>query len=183
MSNNDNVIKKKLMFVKGEDYYFMTYNIFLLLNALNCKNENKVFKDFRKLAFLIDFVADRNLIFLIEKYKDRVCVNLQEKERVYRSYSEGVVRVKQILKLIMALEKRNMIHLVKDDNKTKNIVNIWIEENVQVKELLGNELFILENENIKMLNKIIPGIGRLSIETLLAKLYKNFGITSWEISL
>ena len=40
---NKEYVKKLLMFIKGEDFYFLTYNILLILKSFNCI-EDKMLK-------------------------------------------------------------------------------------------------------------------------------------------
>lgn len=48
--------KKRLMFVTHDDFYFLTYNLILVLSALECTSKDKVFTDLKKIAYLIDLI-------------------------------------------------------------------------------------------------------------------------------
>ena len=50
--------KKRMMFIQREDYNFLTYNFLILLNELNCVSEDKRFNDFRKIAYLVEFISN-----------------------------------------------------------------------------------------------------------------------------
>ena len=51
--------KKRMMFIQKEDYNFLAYNLLIFLNTLGCTDEGKKFRDFRKVAYLIDFINTR----------------------------------------------------------------------------------------------------------------------------
>ena len=53
---NKTFAKKRMMFIQKEDYNFLTYNLLILLYSLNCISESKRFRDFRKVAYLVDFI-------------------------------------------------------------------------------------------------------------------------------
>lgn len=58
-------IRKRLMYVTQEDFYFLTYCLLLILKQIGCTKEDKLFKDIRKLAFCVDLVSDSELILLL----------------------------------------------------------------------------------------------------------------------
>lgn len=56
-------IKKKIMFIKEEDYYFLTYNLLILLDVFKCHNEKTGFKFYQKIAYLIDFISYTHIAY------------------------------------------------------------------------------------------------------------------------
>ena len=57
MNINDLSVKKRIMFIKDEDYYFLTYHIFIILDWFNCYSKENLFVDCRKLPYLIYFLS------------------------------------------------------------------------------------------------------------------------------
>ncbi len=169
--------KKRLMFIKGEDFYFLTYNIIILLKTLDCTSESKTFKDYRKLAFLIDFIADWNLLNILLVYPNGRSVNFRDKESLTRSYSSGLVRMNEILKLLLALEKKGIVGLTK--NQTNGNLDVFLQKKSIPKEMFENEIFKFELDNTLMLKKNFNRISSNKLETILTTFYYNFGITKW----
>ncbi|MFY0684041.1 MAG: hypothetical protein JXR20_05770 [Balneola sp.] len=173
-------IKKRLMFVKGEDYYFITYNLLLLLNELKCwKSRNKVLQDVRKISFLIDFVADENLCFIIEKYEDRNDINKFDRAKLSKIYTNGLLRLEGLNRLLFSLEKNKMIELTK--NKSRNAIDISLLDNEKLKRFIKQSSFTVERENAIILRKNIGHLTSSTFETTLNKLFTNYGVSTWQI--
>lgn len=165
------------MFIKGEDFYFLTYHILILLDLLGCTSENKRFKDYRKLAFLIDFVSDYNLVRIIQNQNNITMLHSIDRELLIRSYTNGLVRSSEIIKLIFALEKKDIIRLYKDSNS--NQLDIYLNKESLPADLLDNTIFKIELTNLINLKSSVNRIPGLKLETLLEKLFYNYGITKW----
>lgn len=177
---NSNTIsddKKRIMFIKGEDFYFLTYNILLILKALNCNSEDRTFKDYRKLAFLIDFVSNWNILNILLANVNGKHLNYADRETLTRSYSSGMLRMNEIIKLLFALEKKELLHLVK--NRSNGHLDIYLNDKPLPSDLFDKDLFKIELNNINLLKANISRLSTLKLETLLERLYYNYGITKW----
>lgn len=173
--------KKRLMFITGEDFYFLTYNILLLLKALNCDGKRQ-FKDHRKLAYLIDFVANENLIDIVEtysKYPNRK-MNSFDKELLIQAWSNGLVREKLINRLLQALEKKGLIGINRRNNKT--FLDVWYMPNETTKKFFKEGIFEIENNNAKKLTKVIKRLSNSTFEKTIEKLFTQFGINNYGLS-
>jgi len=169
--------KKRLMFIKGEDFYFLTYNIIIMLKALGCNGPDKTFKDYRKLAFLVDFVSDWSLLNILRSYPSGQYLNYRDKEALTRSYSSGLVRINEILKLLFALEKKGLIGIEK--NTVNSQLDVYLKEEVVPTSLFENSTFKLETDNANMLKRVVQRLSVIKLETLLSALYYDHGITKW----
>lgn len=169
--------KKRLMFIKGEDFYFLTYNILILLDLFGCTSENKRFKDYRKLAFLVDFVSDYNLVKIIQNQNNITLLHSIDRELLIRSYTNGLVRSSEIIKLIFALEKKGILGLYKDSNS--NQLDIYMIKESLPADLFDSNIFKIEFANLINLKASVNRISGLKLETLLEKLFYNYGITKW----
>jgi hypothetical protein len=172
-------VKKRLMFVKGEDFYFLSYNILIILDLLGCYSSIKKFKDYRKLAFLIDFVADYNLANIISRNENHNQLNSLDRELLMRTYSNGMIRLNQIIRLLFTLEKRGLIQLEKD--ATSSIVDVSLQKQMIPENLFDTELFQSELNNSIFLKNNIKRLSSLTLETTLQKLFDNYGITRWAV--
>lgn len=167
--------KKKLMFVTGEDFYFLTYNILLFLKELNCDGENRKFKDYRKLAFLVDFISDRDLIKILSKNKGKgTILNKEDRRAIINAWSNGIVRVKLLARLLYALEQKGLIGMEKDS--TRKSVTVWYKRNERTKQFFKENVFEIEKGNAKSLTGIIQRLSNMTLETLEEKVFHNYGI-------
>lgn len=61
MMNKENA-RRRIMFIQQEDYNFLAYNFMLVLIASDCNSASKSFHDFRKIAYLIEFISTNRSI-------------------------------------------------------------------------------------------------------------------------
>lgn len=179
MQHNEN--KKKLMFVTGEDFYFLTYNILLLLKELKCNGQTRKFKDYRKLAFLIDFISDSDLIKILRKYQEKGFIyNDDDKELMITAWSNGLVRTKLLARLLYALEQRDLVGLEKDSKR--QTITVWYKKNLKTSKFFKENVFSIEQQNAKSLSKLIQRLSSITFDTLENKLFIQYGINTHGIS-
>jgi hypothetical protein len=184
--------KKRLMFLTGEDYYFFTYSLLLLLKTLECKN-GKYFKDYRKLPFLIEIINDDNLIFIIaprsvngdeqiDESADEVAnrqLNSIDKEYLFRSYSVGMARRSEILKILFTLEKSGYVTLRKGDHEFE--IDVCINTNSIPAAFFDKKVFAHEIANTLKLKSIVKRLSALTFKTMIEKIYDRHGIKTWTL--
>lgn len=159
--------KKRLMYIQREDYNFLTYNILLVLNQFNAKSENTKFKDFRKIAYLVDFI---NLNPDFERY---------DQNELAKIYSQAQLKKKLISHLLIILKNREFIGL--SINHIHQSFDLWIiEENVP-EGFLNKELFEKEIENIKILQTKISRLKGITVKTMVDTIFTNNNIITWEV--
>lgn len=170
--------KKRMMFIKDEDYNFLAYNIFIILNGLGCTMGKSKLKDHRKLSFLIDFVANGKLIDIIEKSNRSKTINDVDREILNHSYTNAVLRIKIINQLIFTLNNENIIEV---SEKGLERVNISLKKNNVDKEFFTGDLFKIERNNFKRLKKELQRITIIDLSNMLNQLYYNHGILDEQI--
>lgn len=166
---------KRLSFIKAEDIFFIIYNTLIFLDNLQCNSEKKIFKDWRKLVFIIYLVNDKRSIEILKECS-RGVLNDQFTKELKRIYIEGAQNKNLVKYILLLLEKKKLICLVKG----KVELDVYLLENDEVKKFIKNELFDDEKENIKELRELFPKIRILSYKTLLEKIFKNNGVEIWE---
>lgn len=171
--------KKRLMFVKGEDFYFITYNILLLLNALRCDGPSRPFKDHRRLAFLIDFVADPRLTAIINRRRliPARSVHPRDRHELVRAYSNGSGRIHLVTRLVWAMETKGLVSIMRGDKAVAANVTL-VPEKVPA-DFLGSELYEQERQNISALTTLMPKLRTSSLETTLDVLFRQQGVPTW----
>lgn len=170
-------VKKRLMYLPGEDFYVFCYTALIVLDYLSCK-DGRYFKDYRKLAFLIEFIKDEKLNYIISNTHDK-SLNPIDKEYLFSSYSAGLGRRSEMLKLLFTLEKKNYLILNKGDKKS--LVNVSLNNEAIPKEFFDKKFFLREYHNIDIFTQCVKKLSTLKLETMLNRIYEQNGITTWAI--
>lgn len=160
------------MFSKGNDLYFIAYNLLVILYVLQCTGERK-FKDYRKLAFLINFVSASDLIYIINS--DNFNKNQIDKQKLEKVYSDGLIGMNELKRLVFVLEKRGIISIEK--NKLNN--DIWLNMKNIPEDFFDKEVFGYEIENTQSLKSAIKRMNTLSLSNFLDKVFSKFDVDTW----
>jgi hypothetical protein len=101
--------KKNLMFISSDDFYLITYSIIIILDCLGC-TKGREFKDYRKLSFIIELINNKRNILILEAIPiERLHKN--DKDFLFQSYTNGLAKRSEILKILFTLEKRGYVSL------------------------------------------------------------------------
>ncbi len=179
MENTSNSVKKRLMFVKGEDFYFLTYNIILILIYFGCNGKPRKFKDYRKLGILIELISHRDIITILHKYQGSKIQNMQDRQKVARVYSSALIKTKLLPRLLFALEKKGIVELEKDS--TRKTISLWFTDKVQNENFYSESLFKSEQQNLESLSTVVKRVSSIKYDTFVKTLFKSSGITKWDI--
>ncbi len=174
-------VKKRMMFIKEEDYNFLTYNIFIILNGLGCTAQKGVsMKDHRKLSFLIDFISDSRLIDILgsDSMKKSNKFNELDRELLNQSYTNSLLRIKTINQLIFTLSNEGYIIVT---NKKLDKLSITLNKDKIENDFFRGGLFSIERGNIKRLKNLVKRITILDIKNMLNELYYNYGVLDEQI--
>lgn len=164
---NRKFAKKRMMFIQREDYNFLTYNFLILLNELDCVSENKKFNDFRKIAYLVEFISNN---IAIEEYTEIELSNI---------YLRAQLKKKLLSHLIITLKNKQYLEI--SLNTTHRTLDVWINKEKMPDDFFNGEYFSQEISNIQKLKKFAKISPRQTLKTMIDVLYKNRGILTWEI--
>lgn len=167
MTKNRKSAKKRMMFIQREDYNFLTYNFLILLNELNCVSEVRKFNDFRKIAYLIEFISNN---IDIEKYTEIELSNI---------YLRAQLKKKLLSHLILTLKNKQYLGI--SLNTTHRTLDVWINKEKIPDDFFNREYFFQEISNIQKLKKFARVSSRQTLKTMVDKLYKDRGVLTWEI--
>lgn len=175
--------KKNLMFLAGEDFYYFTYSILVILDLLGCK-EGRYFKDYRKLPFILDFISDNNLIYILKSSEAKGeatnrQLNRLDKEYMFKSYATGTARRSEILKLLFTLERKGYVSLEKAGLQAA--VNVSLNAESLPPEFLDRSMFEKEYRNAEQFRVIVKRLATLTLETMLKKIYDDKGVKTWAL--
>jgi len=159
--------KKRIMFIQKEDYNFLTYNLLILLYVLDCSNESKRFRDFRKIAYLIEFI---NSGANIEKYSKFELANI---------YSKSQLKKQLLSHLLLVLKNHNFIDI--SINKLHNSFDVWLKKDNIPADFFNLELFKSELNNIEELKQRVNSLKTITAKTLVNDIFSSHNIITWEI--
>lgn len=170
-------VKRKMMFIKGEDFYYLTYNILILLHCFECYKPEKAFKDHRKLTYLIELMSDSNLLeCFLEVFKTDKSFRTDDKRSMFEMFCNAKMRTNQITKLVFALNRNNHIFV----DKHKYNINLWLNDCQEIKELVSSETYKIEISNCLKIKKAMPMLRIMSLETMLNKIFDENGVKTWD---
>ncbi|MBB6285667.1 MULTISPECIES: hypothetical protein [unclassified Pseudomonas] len=168
-------IKKRIMFSPDYDFYFTTYALLVSLDALGCK-KGRYFKDYRKLAFLVEFATEDKLVSILER-PDGKDLNRIDKEYLFKSYTNGLSRRSEILKILFRLEKSGFVILRKGD--INSLVDVSLSELIP-KSFFDKNFFHSEYSNVRRTTAQIKQLTRLTLDTTIQKIYEAHGVKTWD---
>lgn len=166
MKNKD-FAKKRLMFIQQEDYNYLCYNLILILDTLECIEEDKRFRDFRKIAYLIDFTSST---------KDLECYT---KDELMNVYSKAQLKKKLLSHLLIVLKNREYLGI--SINTTHKSFDIWLIKKNIPSEFFDKEYFSHEIKNLQKIKKSVHSIKTSAIKTMVDRFFTSKNILTWEI--
>jgi len=171
MSRTDK-FERTLLFSTSDDLYFLTYNILVTLDFLDCKGAKK-FKDVNKLAFIIEFISNRELIMALDKPQHRQ--DSTDRFLLSQAFSNGLMRINAIKRVLYNLDKKNYIEF------SENQKEIWLVDSDKIKKLFSDEFFEYEKQNLALLKTKVLRLNNITVNTFLDNTFSKMGISSWAI--
>lgn len=169
-------IKKRIMFNKDSDYYFITYNSLLILDNLNCYEGKSNFYDYRKLIYILPFIADEDLLRIVTK---EASLREEEIKILEDIYINAKLREPILKSILFTLVKKGYIKMEK--NKNRKSIDLKLINNSISKDFLNLEVFKMEYGNITIYKSYYQRLTILSLENLIEKLFKEKGVIIWDV--
>lgn len=166
--------KKRLMYLSGEDFYLYCYSVFVILDFLGCR-DGKYFRDYRKLAFLTDIINNDKAVYVVSRSLGET-LNPKDYECLLDSYSNGLTRRSEILKLLFVLEKKGYVSL---NRGTAQEIDVTLIKGDFPNDFFESNVFDSEYENIKVVSKKVGRLASLTLDTMLNKIYVENGVRTW----
>lgn len=163
------------MFSKGNDFYFITYNLLLILKFYNCYKSP--FKDYRKLTILIELLTKDKVIDLLNKNS----LNDTEIDLLHNIYSRSIIKNNELFQLLVALNKQGYVTF-KNEKITKPI-DIYLNDVDILDDFLSDDIFEKDRDNIKKLNSILPRLKSNNFNTFVKRIFEQRKVEIWQISL
>lgn len=170
--------KKRIMFIKGEDFNYLTYNILILLDSLRCHDQQKAFKDHHKIAYLIDLVSSPVLASILSR-KGRLQTRLSMRDQhiLATAYSNGASRQHFVARTINSLVTRGLVSVSQGQHQLD--LDVWVNARELPSTFLSSELYDQERVNIELLKTISTQLRILNLKTFLTRFYGEQGVQVW----
>lgn len=179
MSKVENTnVKKRIMFISNEDFYFIAYSILIILDGLNCIEGSKVFKDFRKLSYLISLIKNSELKTYWNKLDARTRgraapLSKAEREALLDSYYWSISKEAVIKRILFILEEKQMVKLT--ITKTKRL-DVSMLSHMSIEKMFSHDVFDYEKSNLKAMIRSVKRINILSVDGFVEKIYSPYGV-------
>ncbi|AZA60092.1 hypothetical protein [Chryseobacterium indoltheticum] len=168
MQQNRSSAKKRMMFIQKEDYNFLAYSMIILLKFLDCTSEAKRFRDFRKIAYLVDFVNEGGEPSMFEE------------QHLADIYNKAQIKKKLLHHLIIVLKNRNLISV--SLNKTSQTIDLWLNKEAIPVDFFDAKMFENEIENVAELQKTLTTrVRSMTIKNLVEKIFNDNNILTWGV--
>lgn len=162
------------MFNKESDYYFITYNLILILNSLNCYEGKSTFNDYRKIIYIIPFITDNELLKIINKdYK----IKNEDIKKLEEVFINAKLREPILKSVLFALENKDYLTLVKN----KETIGVKLTTRATSKNFLENDAFEFEVDNFNTFKSDYQRLNNMKLETLIDRIWKSRGAIVWDI--
>lgn len=167
--------KKRMMFVAGEDFYFLTYTLLIALDSLGAKDKHLILKDYRKLAFLSEVMSSPLLARLVESNEKTVVLADSDRRLLFSSYERSVSRIPLLFRLLYALEKQSIVGVVTD----AHIVSVFLGTSDAAVELARDQGFASERRRMAAIRSRLPRLRTSQLPSLLSELFNKYGVRTW----
>jgi hypothetical protein len=171
--------KRRMMFIQKEDYNYLVYNIILILQELGCCSENKKFADYRKLAYIIDFIGSNDALTRLENSTHQEPYDRNDIQVFSLIYKRGIIKKKLISHLLLIMENQKYISV--SINDTRKTYDISLNLDGLPKGFTDKKLFKNEICNIKRIKKINPRLSSIKLGRLLKNQFTDNGVLTWGI--
>jgi hypothetical protein len=178
MSTATLAAKKRIMFIKGEDYNYLAYHILIVLDELNCASPERPFRDHRKLAFMTDFVSSQSLAnILVRCHRLKSLPSKRDAHSLASAYANGATRKHLITRVISSLERREVVSVAQGDKDLE--LNVWLNRSNVPESFLASDIYAVERANITLLRGVSPHLRTLNFDTFLQRFFGDCGVHTW----
>lgn len=166
---------KRISFMSGEDFYFLTYLLLICLKGF-C-NKNMIFNDHRKLTYLMQIITNSSAVgVLIENFNSSNLKPL-DKELLFDVYVKGSLHQRDVYKILRSLEIKGVVSVMLTEKI--DCFNIKITDSESIKSFFDTNIFAKEMNNIEIIKSHFKRINSLGLEGLISKFFDNYGLKVW----
>lgn len=166
---------RRINFIAGEDFYFLAYSSLLVLGLLSGPKQRT--DDHRKIAILIQFLADDRLISLLDRTVGRKTLNPVDRELLFLSYTNAELHKREIFKILFSLEKKGFVKLTRSD--VAEVLDASLCPDELPEAFFDSPVFVKETENAMRIKKLFPKLSVMGLEKLVERIYLDRGVRVW----
>lgn len=166
---------KRISFVSGEDFYFLTYLVLICLKEFS--NKRLIFKDHRKLTYLMQIISSSTAVNLLIENFDTHTLKPFDKEFLFDVYIKASLHQREVYKIVRSLEKKGLVSLL-DTNKV-DCYNVEILDKSKFNSFFNTEIFNREIYNTNIFKTHFKTINTLGLDGLINKLFTEYGLKLW----
>lgn len=166
---------KQINFISGEDFYFLTYLILICLKEIS--NKNMLFKDHRKLTFIMQIIASPSAISILANNVENSTLHPEDKEILFDAFVKASLNEREVYKILRSLEKNEMISLI--NTEKPDCYDVQIINKAKINHFFTTDIFYTEFNNVNILKSIIQRINSLTLNTLITKIFESHGLKLW----
>lgn len=170
--------KKRIMYMSGDDFYFFTYNILIILKELGC-TDGRVFKDYRKLPYVVDVISDQHLLNILKRNNFGRIKSPVDRRHLISSYTNCKIKTSEYLKLLFSLERKGFVSL--SSSKRCSQIDISLNDKYIAKDFFIAKVFDKERQNISILKSEVKRMSSINFETLIDRLYTAETDNKWAV--
>ena len=171
-------VKKRMMYTKGDDFYFLTYNMLVLASELQCFSEEKKFIDHRKVAFLVGLVSDPWLAQLVLDFKGpERTPSVADRSKLAKIYADGSARIHLMTRLLFASERKGIVSLYRGTRGDS--IDFSLNSAALPDNFLNDPIFEMEKTNISILRKLMANLRVARLEKVLERVFVENGVHVW----
>lgn len=170
--NGRDAVRRRLMFVASEDYYFLAYTLLLLLTELRC--ESSALNDYGKVGLLADFVGSDTDLRLLES---ETRLGEQTRRRLALLYDRALARRAPLERVVHALEERELIRVVRRPGESEQV---FLVTSSSLKSSLDTPLMSEDRDRIRRLRALFPKLRTMTSATLRTRMFDNHGVRTWD---
>ncbi|WP_447876331.1 hypothetical protein [Serratia fonticola] len=167
---------KRISFLSGEDFYFLTYLILLCVRHFSSKNTH-IFSDHRKLTYLMQIICSSSVVNVLIENKNKERLNVLDKELLFDSFTKAALHKREVYKILRALEIKGIVKLTA--SKNVEVFNVNLIESDVVTQLLNSPVFERELINIERVKSNFKRINSLGLDGFITKFYSDYGLRIW----
>lgn len=167
---------RKISFLSGEDFYFLTYLILLCLKYFGSKNDS-VFSDHRKITYLMQVICNSSVVHVLIHNINRGQINIVDKELLFDSFTKAALHQREVYKILRALEIKGIVELV--STNSADVYNVKLLETETSRDFFETNIFYQELENIKKIKATFKRINTLGLDGFIKKFFSDYGLNIW----
>lgn len=166
---------KRISFMSGEDFYFLTYLLLICLKGFCGKNN--VFNDHRKLTYLMQLISSSTAVSILIENSNNDNLKPLDKELLFDVYVKGSLHQRDVYKILRSLEIKGIVSVIK--TAKADCFNVLIIDSEVTKSFFETDLFNKEKANIDIIKSYFKRINSLGLEGLISKFFDNYGLKLW----